>query len=176
MKQFILVFFLIVNTVLLAEQKIFVSTKLKGSDLRKEILKWVKKEAANNKFSSYDNGLVYLFFVSNNVKDNNSLCFDIRFHLEYDKFIVDFSNTKLLDNTTGDTKDLKFSTWSTLTNSGWFKEYNDTISRIIDEIEDIEGWNRRDNKRANRIGKREIEERTFVYFQRVYRRRRVAAV
>ncbi|MDO7020481.1 hypothetical protein [Brachyspira innocens] len=137
MKQFILVFFLIINTVLLAEQKIFVSTKLKGSDLRKEILKWVKQEAQNNKFRSYDNGLVYLFFVSNNIIDNNSLCFDISFHLEYDKFIVNFSNTKLLDNTTGDTKDLKFSIWSTLTNSGWFKEYNDTISMIIDELENI---------------------------------------
>lgn len=137
MKQFILVFFLIVNTVLLAEQKIFVSTKLKGSDLRKEILKWVKQKAQNNKFSSYDNGLVYLFFVSNNIIDDDSLCFDISFHLEYDKFIVNFSNTKLLDNTTGDTKDLKFSIWSTLTNSGWFKEYNDTISMIIDELENI---------------------------------------
>ncbi|WP_300757519.1 hypothetical protein [uncultured Brachyspira sp.] len=137
MKQFIIVFFLIINTVLLAEQKIFVSTKLKGSDLRKEILKWVKQEAQNNKFSSYDNGLVYLFFVSNNIIDNSSLCFDISFHLEYDKFIVNFSNTKLLDNTTGDTKDLKFSIWSTLTNSGWFKEYNDTISMIIDELENI---------------------------------------
>ncbi|WP_304332581.1 hypothetical protein [Brachyspira innocens] len=137
MKQFILVFFLIVNTVLLAEQKIFVSTKLKGSDLRKEILKWVKQKAQNNKFSSYDNGLVYLFFVSNNIIDDDSLCFDISFHLEYDKFIVNFSNTKLLDNTTGDTKDLKFSIWSTLTNSGWFKEYNNTISMIIDELENI---------------------------------------
>lgn len=137
MKQFILVFFLIINTVLLAEQKIFVSTKLKGSDLRKEILKWVKQKAQNNKFSSYDNGLVYLFFVSNNIIDDDSLCFDISFHLEYDKFIVNFSNTKLLDNTTGDTKDLKFSIWSTLTNSGWFKEYNNTISMIIDELENI---------------------------------------
>lgn len=137
MKQFILVFFLIVNTVLLAEQKIFVSTKLKGSDLRKEILKWVKQKAQNNKFSSYDNGLVYLFFVSNNIIDDDSLCFDISFHLEYDKFIVNFSNTKLLDNTTGDTKDLKFNIWSTLTNSGWFKEYNNTISMIIDELENI---------------------------------------
>ena len=57
--------------------------------------------------------------------------------MEYDKFIVDFSNTKLLNNTTGETKDLKFSTWSTLTNSGWFKEYNETISSIIEELEYI---------------------------------------
>lgn len=57
--------------------------------------------------------------------------------MEYDKFIVDFSNTKLLDNTTGNTKDLKFSTWDTLTNSGWFKEYNEIISNIIEELEDI---------------------------------------
>ena len=108
MKKIILIFFLSIYTIAVAEQKIFVSTKLKGNDLRKEILKWVKSEAGNNKFSSYDNGLVYLFFVSNNVINNNSLCFDINFHLEYDKFIVNFSNTKLLNNSTGDTKDLKF--------------------------------------------------------------------
>ncbi len=137
MKKIILIFFLSIYTIAVAEQKIFVSTKLKGNDLRKEILKWVKNEAGNNKFSSYDNGLVYLFFVSNNVINNNSLCFDINFHLEYDKFIVNFSNTKLLNNSTGDTKDLKFSTWDTLTNSGWFKEYNEIISNIIDELESI---------------------------------------
>ncbi|MDA1469780.1 hypothetical protein OGZ02_13270 [Brachyspira hyodysenteriae] len=128
---------MIVNTVLLSGTKDIRINKVKGSDLRKEILKWVKQRHKNNKFSSYDNGLVYLFFVSNNIIDDNSLCFDISFHLEYDKFIVNFSNTKLLDNTTGDTKDLKFSIWSTLTNSGWFKEYNDTISIIIDELENI---------------------------------------
>ncbi|MEI0493581.1 hypothetical protein R4J17_14185 [Brachyspira intermedia] len=137
MKKIILIFFLSIYTIAVAEQKIFVSTKLKGNDLRKEILKWVKSEAGNNKFSSYDNGLVYLFFVSNNVINNNSLCFDINFHLEYDKFIVNFSNTKLINNSTGDTKDLKFSTWDTLTNSGWFKEYNEIISNIIDELESI---------------------------------------
>ncbi|AEM20645.1 hypothetical protein Bint_0009 [Brachyspira intermedia PWS/A] len=137
MKKIILIFFLSIYTIAVAEQKIFVSTKLKGNDLRKEILKWVKNEARNNKFSSYDNGLVYLFFVSNNVINNNSLCFDINFHLEYDKFIVNFSNTKLINNSTGDTKDLKFSTWDTLTNSGWFKEYNEIISNIIDELESI---------------------------------------
>ena len=137
MNKFILIFLLIINAALSAEQKIFVSTKLKGNELRKEILKWVKNKANDNKFSSYDNGLVYLFFVSNNIKKNQSLCFDIRFHLEYDKFIVDFSNTKLLNNTTGETKDLKFSTWSTLTNSGWFKEYNEIISSIIEELEYI---------------------------------------
>ncbi|ACN84246.1 hypothetical protein JQ824_08375 [Brachyspira hyodysenteriae] len=137
MKKIILIFLFNIYAIAVAEQKIFVSTKLKGNDLRKEILKWVKNEAGNNKFSSYDNGLVYLFFVSNNITDNNSLCFDINFHLEYDKFIVNFSNTKLLDNTTGNTKDLKFSTWDTLTNSGWFKEYNEIISNIINELENI---------------------------------------
>ncbi|MCZ9838308.1 hypothetical protein OFR22_02845 [Brachyspira hyodysenteriae] len=137
MKKIILIFLFSIYAIAVAEQKIFVSTKLKGNDLRKEILKWVKNEAGNNKFSSYDNGLVYLFFVSNNITDNNSLCFDINFHLEYDKFIVNFSNTKLLDNTTGNTKDLKFSTWDTLTNSGWFKEYNEIISNIINELENI---------------------------------------
>ncbi|EKV58210.1 hypothetical protein [Brachyspira hampsonii] len=137
MKKIVLIFLFSIYTIAAAEQKIFVSTKLKGSNLRKEILKWVKNEAANNKFSSYDNGLVYLFFVSNNVINNNSLCFDISFHLEYDKFIVNFSNIKLLDNNTGNTKDLKFSIWDTLTNSGWFKEYNEIISNIIEELENI---------------------------------------
>ncbi|OEJ15840.1 hypothetical protein BFL38_10295 [Brachyspira hampsonii] len=137
MKKIVLIFLLSIHTIAVAEQKIFVSTKLKGNNLRKEILKWVKNEAANNKFSSYDNGLVYLFFVSNNVVNNNSLCFDISFHLEYDKFIVNFSNIKLLDNDTGNTKDLKFSIWDTLTNSGWFKEYNEIISNIIEELENI---------------------------------------
>ena len=79
----------------------------------------------------------YIIKINANVIENNSLCFDINFHLEYDKFIVDFSNIKLLDNDTGDTKDLKFSTWETLTNSGWFKEYNEIISRIIEELEEL---------------------------------------
>ncbi|WP_295156230.1 hypothetical protein [uncultured Brachyspira sp.] len=133
----VLIFFITIYASAFAEQKIFISSKLKGNNLRKEILKWVEKEASNNKFSSYDNGLIYLFFVSSNIIDNNSLCFDINFHLEYDKFIVDFSNIKLLDNNTGDTKELKFSTWDTLTNSGWFKEYNEIISNIIYELEVI---------------------------------------
>lgn len=57
--------------------------------------------------------------------------------MEYDKFMVDFSNIKLLDNTTGHAEDLKFSTWDMLTNSGRFKEYNQTISLIIEELENI---------------------------------------
>ncbi|WP_028330187.1 hypothetical protein [Brachyspira alvinipulli] len=133
----IILLFLLSALIVYGEQKIFISTKLKGNDLRKELIKWVKNEADNNKFRSYDNGLVYLFYVSNKVIDNNSLCFDINFHIEYDKFIVDFSNIKLLNNKTGESEDLKFSTWSTLTNSGWFKEYNDTITMIVEELENI---------------------------------------
>lgn len=133
----VLIFFIVIYASVSAEQKIFISSKLKGNNLRREILKWAEKKASDNKFSCYDNGLIYLFFVSNNIIDNNSLCFDINFHLEYDKFIADFSNIKLLDNNTGDTKELKFSTWDTLTNSGWFKEYNEIISNIIYELEVI---------------------------------------
>ena len=133
----IIIFFLLSALIVYGEQKIFISTKLKGNDLRKEIIKWVKNKAGNNKFNSYDNGLVYLFYVSNNIIDNNSLCFDINFHIEYDKFIVDFSNIKLLNNETGDAEKLKFSIWSTLTNSGWFREYNDTITMLVEELENI---------------------------------------
>lgn len=139
MNKFVLLFFFFIYVSIFGEQKIFVSTKLKGNDLRKEILKWVKNESQNSKFISYDNGIIYLFFISKNVRRKKSLCFDIYFHLEYDKFIVDFSNTKLLDNDTGNLKDLNFSTWSTLINSGWFKEYNDTISIIVEELENIVG-------------------------------------
>ena len=133
----IIIFLLLSVSIIYGEQKIFISTKLKGNDLRKEIIKWVKNKAGNNKFNSYDNGLVYLFYVSNNIIDNNSLCFDINFHIEYDKFIVDFSNIKLLNNETGDAEKLKFSIWSTLTNSGWFREYNDTITMLVEELENI---------------------------------------
>ncbi|WP_297204741.1 hypothetical protein [uncultured Brachyspira sp.] len=133
----IIIFLLLSVSIIYGEQKIFISAKLKGNDLRKEIIKWVKNKAGNNKFNSYDNGLVYLFYVSNNIIDNNSLCFDINFHIEYDKFIVDFSNIKLLNNETGDAEKLKFSIWSTLTNSGWFREYNDTITMLVEELENI---------------------------------------
>ena len=136
-KFFLIIIFILLSHLVYAEQKIFVSTKLKGNDLQKEIIKWIKNKSENNKFESYDNGVIYLFYVSNKVIDNNSLCFDINFHIEYDKFIVDFSNIRLLNNETGNTEDLKFSTWSTLTNSGWFKEYNETITMIVEELEHI---------------------------------------
>lgn len=42
MKKIILIFLFNIYAIAVAEQKIFVSTKLKGNDLRKEILKWVK--------------------------------------------------------------------------------------------------------------------------------------
>ena len=133
----IIIFLLLSVSIIYGEQKIFISAKLKGNDLRKEIIKWVKNKSENNKFESYDNGVIYLFYVSNKVIDNNSLCFDINFHIEYDKFIVDFSNIRLLNNETGDAEKLKFSIWSTLTNSGWFREYNDTITMLVEELENI---------------------------------------
>ncbi|WP_277422273.1 hypothetical protein [Brachyspira hampsonii] len=43
MKKTVLIFLLIIHTIAVAEQKIFVSTKLKGNNLRKEILKMGKK-------------------------------------------------------------------------------------------------------------------------------------
>ena len=65
------------------------------------------------------------------------LCFYIHFYLEYYKSIVDFSNTKLLNIETEYIKDLKFNILETLTNSGWFREYNDNITKIIEELESI---------------------------------------
>lgn len=66
-----------------------------------------------------------------------SLCFNIHFYLEYYKFIVDFPNTKLLNIETEYIEDLKFNIWETLINSGWFIEYNDNITEIIEELESI---------------------------------------
>ncbi len=65
------------------------------------------------------------------------LCFYIHFYLEYYKSIVDFSNTKLLNIETEYIEDLKFNILETLTNSGWFREYNDNITKIIEELESI---------------------------------------
>lgn len=65
------------------------------------------------------------------------LCFYIHFYLEYYKSIVDFSNTKLLNIETEYIEDLKFNILETLTNSGWFREYNDNITEIIEELESI---------------------------------------
>lgn len=130
--------FLIFNISLFYEQKIFISTKLKGDNLRKSILNWIKnKSIKDNDYKIFDNGLIYLFFKSDRVINEKSLCFDINFNLEYDKFIVDFSNTKLLNIETKNIEDLKFNIWDTLMNSGWFREYNNSITQITKELENI---------------------------------------
>jgi hypothetical protein len=130
--------FLIFNISLFSEQKIFISTKLKGDDLKKSILNWIKnKSIKDNDYKIFDNGLIYLFFKSDRVINEKSLCFDINFNLEYDKFIVDFSNTKLLNIETKNIEDLKFNIWDTLMNSGWFREYNNSITQITKELENI---------------------------------------
>ncbi len=130
--------FLIFNISLFSEQKIFISTKLKGDNLRKSILNWIKnKSIKDNDYKIFDNGLIYLFFKSDKVINEKSLCFDINFNLEYDKFIVDFSNTKLLNIETKNIEDLKFNIWDTLMNSGWFREYNNSITQITKELENI---------------------------------------
>ena len=111
---------------------------MKGDDLRKAIIEWVKdKSKSEEDYKIFDSGLIYLFFNSDNIVDKKSLCFDINFYLEYDKFIVDFSNTKLLNIETEDIEDLKFNIWETLTNSGWFREYNNNITEIVEELENI---------------------------------------
>lgn len=125
--------FLFFNALIFAEQKIFISSKLRGNDLRKAIIEWIKDKSNNeDNYKIFDNGLIYLFFVSDNIINKKCLCFDINFYLEYDKFIVDFSNTKLLN-----IENLKFNIWNTLTNSGWFKEYNKSITKITEELENI---------------------------------------
>ena len=130
--------FLFFNALIFAEQKIFISSKLRGDDLRKAIIEWIKDKSNNeDNYKIFDNGLIYLFFVSDNIINKKCLCFDINFYLEYDKFIVDFSNTKLLNIETKNIKNLKFNIWNTLTNSGWFKEYNKSITKITEELENI---------------------------------------
>ena len=130
--------FLFFNALIFAEQKIFISSKLRGNDLRHAIIEWIKDKSNNeDNYKIFDNGLIYLFFVSDNIINKKCLCFDINFYLEYDKFIVDFSNTKLLNIETKNIENLKFNIWNTLTNSGWFKEYNKSITKITEELENI---------------------------------------
>lgn len=130
--------FLFFNALIFAEQKIFISSKLRGDDLRNTIIEWIKDKSNNeDNYKIFDNGLIYLFFVSDNIINKKCLCFDINFYLEYDKFIVDFSNTKLLNIETKNIENLKFNIWNTLTNSGWFKEYNKSITKITEELENI---------------------------------------
>ena len=130
--------FLLFNTLIFAEQKIFISSKLRGDNLRKRIVEWIKYKSNNDdNYKIFDNGLMYLFFVSDNIINKKSLCFDITFYLEYDKFIIDFSNTKLLNIETKSMESLKFNIWDTLMNNGWFKEYNESITEITEELENI---------------------------------------
>lgn len=130
--------FLFLNALIFAEQKIFISSKLRGDDLRKAIIEWIKDKSNNeDNYKIFDNGLIYLFFVSDNIINKKCLCFDINFYLEYDKFIVDFSNTKLLNIEAEYIENFKFNILETLTNSGWFREYNDNITEIIEELESI---------------------------------------
>ena len=130
--------FLFFNALIFAEQKIFISSKLRGDDLMHAIIEWIKDKSNNeDNYKIFDNGLIYLFFVSDNIINKKCLCFDINFYLEYDKFIVDFSNTKLLNIETKNIENLKFNIWNTLTNSGWFKEYNKSITKITEELENI---------------------------------------
>ena len=130
--------FLIFNILIFAEQRIFISSKLKGDDLRHAIIEWVKdKSQKEEDYKIFDSGLIYLFFNSDNIVGKKSICFDINFYLEYDKFIVDFSNAKLINIETEYIEELKFNILETLTNSGWFREYNDNITEIIEELESI---------------------------------------
>lgn len=130
--------FLFFNALIFAEQKIFISSKLRGDDLRHAIIEWIKDKSNNeDNYKIFDNGLIYLFFVSDNIINKKCLCFDINFYLEYDKFIVDFSNTKLLNIEIEYIENFKFNILETLTNSGWFREYNDNITEIIEEFESI---------------------------------------
>lgn len=130
--------FLIFQIFIFAEQKIFISSKLKGDDLRNVIIDWIKIKSQNEEdYKIFDSGLMYLFFTSDNIINKKLLCFDINFYLEYDKFIVDFSNTKLINIETKNFENLTFNIWDTLMNNGWFREYNDNITEITEELENI---------------------------------------
>lgn len=134
---YILLYFLFITN-LFAEQRIFLSANLNGDNLRKELIKWVKNNSLDeSNYKILDNGFIYLFYVSDINKKNNILCFDITFNLQHDKFIVDFSNAKLFNKSKNEIKDLKFTSWDKLTNSGWFKKYNEEIGNIVEELEEI---------------------------------------
>ena len=137
LKYLFILLLLFVNN-LFSEQKIFLSSNLIGDDLRKEIINWVKINSVNEEnYKILDNGFIYFFYVSNIDDKNKFLCFDITFNLQYDKFIVDFSNPKIFDREKNEIKDLEFSTISKLTKTGWFKSYNEEIDKIVDELESI---------------------------------------
>ncbi|MBW5397541.1 hypothetical protein E6A48_07350 [Brachyspira pilosicoli] len=137
LKYLFILLLLFVNN-LFSEQKIFLSSNLTGDDLRKEIVNWVKESSINEEnYKILDNGFIYFFYVSNIDDKNKFLCFDITFNLQYDKFIVDFSNPKIFDKEKNEIKDLEFSTISKLTKTGMFKSYNEEIDKIVEELENI---------------------------------------
>lgn len=137
LKYLFILLLLFVNN-LFSEQKIFLSSNLTGDDLRKEIINWVKESSINEEnYKILDNGFIYFFYVSNIDDKNKFLCFDITFNLQYDKFIVDFSNPKIFDKEKNEIKDLEFSTISKLTKTGMFKSYNEEIDKIVEELENI---------------------------------------
>ncbi|ADK31393.1 hypothetical protein R4M03_00955 [Brachyspira pilosicoli] len=137
LKYLFILLLLFVNN-LFSEQKIFLSSNLIGDDLRKKIVNWVKESSINEEnYKILDNGFIYFFYVSNIDDENKFLCFDITFNLQYDKFIVDFSNPKIFDKEKNEIKDLEFSTLSKLTKTGWFKSYNEEIDKIVEELENI---------------------------------------
>ncbi|MEI0612684.1 hypothetical protein [Brachyspira pilosicoli] len=137
LKYLFILLLLFVNN-LFSEQKIFLSSNLIGDDLRKEIVNWVKESSINEEnYKILDNGFIYFFYVSNIDDENKFLCFDITFNLQYDKFIVDFSNPKIFDKEKNEIKDLEFSTISKLTKTGMFKSYNEEIDKIVEELENL---------------------------------------
>lgn len=137
LKYLFILLLLFVNN-LFSEQKIFLSSNLIGDDLRKEIVNWVKESSINEEnYKILDNGFIYFFYVSNIDDENKFLCFDITFNLQYDKFIVDFSNPKIFDKEKNKIKDLEFSTISKLTKTGMFKSYNEEIDKIVEELENL---------------------------------------
>lgn len=137
LKYLFILLLLFINN-LFSEQKIFLSSNLTGDDLRKKIVNWVKKNSIDEEnYKILDNGFIYFFYVSNIDDKNKFLCFDITFNLQYDKFIVDFSNPKIFDKEKNEIKDLEFSTISKLTKTGMFKSYNEEIDKIVEELENI---------------------------------------
>ena len=136
--KYIFILLFLFAIILFSEQRIFLSTNWIGDDLRKEIISWVKNNAVNEEnYKILDNGFIYFFYVSNIDDKNKFLCFDITFNLQYDKFIVDFSNPKIFDKEKNEIKDLEFSTISKLTKTGMFKSYNEEIDKIVEELENI---------------------------------------
>ena len=66
--------FLILNILIFAEQRIFISSKLKGDDLRKVITEWIKDNSRKEEdYKIFDSGLIYLFFNSDNIVDKKSM-------------------------------------------------------------------------------------------------------